>query len=102
MAWSNCARIMESAGWRLRPGIFRLFLVKGRRTRAVPLLVPNELAYLVGGVAQQDAGELEQDDFYHGHGGCGLVTASMMICSKAWTMASAPFLYTTTASSFPL
>lgn len=66
MAWSNCARIMESAGWRLRPGIFRLFLVKGRRTRAVPLLVPNELAYLVGGVAQQDAGELEQDDFIMG------------------------------------
>ena len=70
--------------------------------RTIPLLVPDELADLVGGVAQQDAGELEQDDFYHGHGGCGLVTASMMICSKAWTMASAPFLYTTTASSFPL
>lgn len=93
---------MESAGRMLRPGIFLLFFVKGRRARSAPLLVPDELAYLVGGVAQQDAGELEQDDFDHGHGGCGLVTASMRICSNAWTIASAPFLYTTTASSFPL
>lgn len=102
MACNSWARIMKSAGWMLRPGIVLLFFVKGRRTRTVPLLVPDELADLVGGVAQQDAGELEQDDFDHGHGGCECVTASMRICSKAWTMASAPFLYTTTASSFPL
>lgn len=102
MACSNWARIMESTGGMLRPGIFLLFLVKGRWARSVPLLVPDELAYLVGGVAQQDAGELEQDDFDHGHGGCEWVTASTRICSKAWTIASAPFLYTTTASSFPL
>ena len=102
MACSSWARIMESARWMLRPGIFLFFFVKGRRTRAAPLLVPDELADFVGGVAQQEAGELEQDDFDHGHGGCGLVTASMRICSKAWTLASAPFLYTTTASSFPL
>ena len=102
MACSSWARIMESARRMLRPGIFLFLLVKGRRTRSVPLLVPDELADLVGGVAQQDAGEFEQDDFDHGHGGCGLVMASMRICSNAWTMASAPFLYTTTASSFPL
>lgn len=93
---------MESAGWMLRPGIFFLFLIKGRWATVAPLLVPDELAYLVGGVAQQDAGELEQDDFDHGHGGCEWVTASTRICSNAWTIASAPFLYTTTASSFPL
>lgn len=57
---------MDSAGWMLRPGIFLFFLVKGRRTRAVPLLVADELADLVRGVAQQDAGELEQDDFIMG------------------------------------
>ena len=62
---------MELAGRMLRPGIFLLFLVKGRRSIFVPLLVPDELTNLVGGVAQQDAGELEQDDFDHGHGGCG-------------------------------
>ncbi len=88
----------------LRPGIFLLFLIKGRRTRAVPLLVPDELANLVRSIAQQDVGDLEQDDFNHGHGVCEwvTVTATTRICSKAWTMASAPFLYTTTASSFPL
>lgn len=86
----------------LRPGIFLLFLIKGRRTRAVPLLVPDELANLVRSIAQQDVGDLEQDDFNHGHGVCEWVTATTRICSKAWTMASAPFLYTTTASSFPL
>lgn len=93
---------MGSAGWMLRAGIFLFFLIKGRRMRTIPLLVPDELADLVGGVAQQDAGKLEQDDFDHGYGGCEWVTASMRICSNAWTMASAPFLYTTTASSLPL
>ena len=62
---------MESAGWMLRPGIFLLFLVEGRWARAVPLLVPDELSNLVGSITQQDAGELEQDDFDHGHGDCG-------------------------------
>jgi hypothetical protein len=62
---------MESAGWMLRPGIFLFFLVKGRRSIFVPLLVPDELANLVGSIAQQDAGEFEQDDFDHGHGDCG-------------------------------
>lgn len=57
---------MESAGWMLRPEIFLLFLIKGRRTRAVPLLVPDELANLVRSIAQQDAGELEQDDLIMG------------------------------------
>lgn len=50
----------------LRPGIFLLFLIKGRRTRTVPLLVPDELANLVRSIAQQDAGELEQDDLIMG------------------------------------
>lgn len=102
MTCNSWARSMESAGRMLRPGIFLFFLIKGRRSIFTPLFVPDELADLVGGVAQQDAGKLEQDDFYHGHGGCGLVTASTRICAKAWTMASEPFLYTTTASSFPL
>lgn len=52
---------------------------KGRRTRAVPLLVPDELANLVRSIVQQDAGEFKQDDFNHGHGGCEWVTASMRI-----------------------
>ena len=44
--------------------------------RTIPLLVPDELANLVRSIAQQDAGELEQDDFNHGHGVCEWVTAS--------------------------
>ena len=69
MACSSWARIMESAGWMLRPEIFLLFLlflIKGRRTRAVPLLVPDELANLVRSIAQQDAGELEQECKFRG------------------------------------
>ncbi len=44
---------MELAGLMLRPWIYLLFLVKGRRAIIVPLLVPNELADLVGSIAQQ-------------------------------------------------
>lgn len=39
---------------------------KGRRMRTIPLLVPDELANLVRSIAQQDAGELEQDDLIMG------------------------------------
>lgn len=34
--------------------------------RTIPLLVPDELANLVRSIAQQDAGELEQDDLIMG------------------------------------
>lgn len=70
--------------------------------RTIPLLVPDELANLVRSIAQQDAGELEQDDFNHGHGVCEWVTASMRICSKAWTMASAPFFVHNDGEQFPI
>lgn len=71
MACSNWARIMESAGRMLRLGPFLLFFVEGKRAIIASLLVPDELANLARSIAQQDADELKQDDFDHGHGHCG-------------------------------